>query len=43
VKPIEIALLRELIREKLAHPVVRKALPAESVAAILEHDLAATI
>ena len=43
VKPIEIASLRELIREKLAQPIARKPLPAESVATILEHDLAATI
>jgi len=43
VKPIEIASLRELIREKLAQPVARKPRPAESVATILEHDLAATI
>jgi CheY-like chemotaxis protein len=44
VKPIEIASLREVIREKLAHPVGRKPpLPALSVASILEHDLDATI
>jgi CheY-like chemotaxis protein len=43
VKPIEIASLRELIREKLTQPIGRKPLPAESVATILEHDLAATI
>ena len=44
VKPIEIASLREVIREKLAHPVGRKPpLPAVSVASILEHDLDATI
>jgi CheY-like chemotaxis protein len=43
VKPIEIASLRELIREKLAQPIARKPLPAESVATILEHDLATTI
>jgi CheY-like chemotaxis protein len=43
VKPIEIASLRELIREKLAQPAARKPLPAESVASILEHDLHATI
>ena len=43
VKPIEIASLRELIREKLAQPIARKPRPAESVATILEHDLAATI
>jgi CheY-like chemotaxis protein len=44
VKPIEIASLREVIREKLANPVGRKPpLPAVSVASILEHDLDATI
>jgi CheY-like chemotaxis protein len=43
VKPIEIVSLRNLIREKLAQPAARKALPAESVATILEHDLHATI
>ncbi len=43
VKPIEIASLRELIREKLANPVARRPVPTESVASILEHDLDATI
>jgi len=43
VKPIEIACLRKLIREKLEHPRDPKPLPVESVASILEHDLAATI
>jgi CheY-like chemotaxis protein len=43
VKPIEIALLRQIIREKLAHPTAPKPLPSESVASILEHDLDATI
>src|SRR3984893_55730 len=43
VKPIEIASLRKLIREKLTHPVASSSLPTESVASILEHDLAATI
>jgi CheY-like chemotaxis protein len=43
VKPIEIATLRELIREKLVEPIARKPLPAESVATILEHDLTSTI
>ncbi len=43
VKPIEIASLRKLIREKLAHPVASKSLLAERVATILEHHLAATI
>ena len=39
VKPIEIAPLREFIRERLAKPVASKPLPAESVAAILEREL----
>ena len=43
VKPIEISSLREIIREKLAHPAARKSPPTESVASILEHDLDATI
>lgn len=43
VKPIEIASLRNLIRERLAHPMVSQSPVAESVATILEHDLAATI
>jgi CheY-like chemotaxis protein len=43
VKPIEIASLRKLIRDKLAHPVASKSLLAESVATILEHELGATI
>src|SRR5580704_18467225 len=43
VKPIEIGSLRKIIREKLEHPLPRQPLPAESVATILEHDLAATI
>jgi len=43
VKPIEIASLRRLIREKLAHPVASKPRLAESVATILEQDLDATI
>jgi len=42
-KPIEIASLREAIRNKLANPVARRPLPTESVASILEHDLGATI
>ena len=36
VKPIEIASLRELIRDKLSPPVASKSLLAESVATILE-------
>jgi len=43
VKPIQIASLREIIREKLSHPVVRKPLKTVSVASILEHDLEATV
>jgi DNA-binding response OmpR family regulator len=42
-KPIQIASLREAIRNKLANPVARGPLPTESVACILEHDLRATI
>ena len=38
-KPIEIASLREIIREKLANPVPHRPVPRESVASILEHDL----
>src|SRR3984893_17006615 len=36
VKPIEIASLREVIRETLANPVARKPVPTETVASILE-------
>ena len=43
VKPIELASLRKIIREKLAHPIALKSLPTESVASILEHELDATI
>jgi CheY-like chemotaxis protein len=43
VKPIQLALLRETIREKLANPVLHKPLLIQSVAFILEHDLDATI
>ncbi len=42
-KPIQIAVLREAIRNKLANPVARSPLPTKSVACILEHDLNATI
>jgi len=38
-KPIEIASLREIIREKLANPVPHRPVPRESVASILERDL----
>ena len=43
VKPIDIGSLREVIREKLAHPVPSIVMPTESVASILERDLDATI
>lgn len=43
VKPIQIASLREIIREKLSHPVVRRPVTTVSVASILEHDLEATV
>lgn len=42
-KPIQIASLREAIRNKLANPLARRTPPTESVASILEHDLNATI
>jgi DNA-binding response OmpR family regulator len=42
-KPIEIAPLRKLIREKLMHPRDVKPPQAQSVASILEHDLDNTI
>jgi CheY-like chemotaxis protein len=42
-KPIEIASLRAIIREKLANPVPHRPVPRESVASILEHDLDKTI
>ncbi len=43
MKPIQIASLREAIRNKLANPAPRRPLPTESVATILEHDLSTTI
>ncbi|HZE26827.1 MAG TPA: response regulator [Terriglobales bacterium] len=46
VKPIEISLLRQLIREKLANPIARGSYSAStilSVATILERDLDITI
>lgn len=43
MKPIQIATLREAIRNKLANPVVSRPLPTQSVASILERDLDATI
>jgi len=42
-KPIQIASLREIIRNNLANPAARRPLATESVASILEHDLNATI
>jgi hypothetical protein len=42
-KPIQVASLRQAIRNKLAHPRASKPMPTESVASILEHDLSATI
>jgi CheY-like chemotaxis protein len=43
VKPIEIASLRKIVHEKIAHPQTPNQLAIESVASILEHDLNATI
>jgi CheY-like chemotaxis protein len=43
VKPIQIASLREIIREKLTNPITRVPAATESVASILEHNLDATI
>jgi CheY-like chemotaxis protein len=43
VKPIEVASLREIIRNKLANPVAHRPPTTESVASILEHGLEATI
>jgi CheY-like chemotaxis protein len=44
VKPIEIASLRQIIRERLANPVAhRRTLPTVSVASILERDLGTTV
>lgn len=42
-KPIQVASLREAIRNKLANPAASRPLPTETVASILEHDLNATI
>src|ERR1700730_13186195 len=42
-KPIEIASLRKIIREKLANPIAHRPVPTESVASILEHHVDATI
>jgi len=43
MKPIQVATLREAIRNKIANPGARRPLPTESVASILEHDLNVTI
>jgi DNA-binding response OmpR family regulator len=43
MKPIQIASLREIIRNKLANPAAHRPLAMESVASILERDLNATI
>jgi DNA-binding response OmpR family regulator len=43
MKPIQVASLREAIRNKLANPRASRPVPTESVASILEHDLSATI
>jgi len=43
LKPMQVASIREAIRNKLANPGPRKPLPTESVASILEHDLSAMI
>ncbi len=43
VKPIEIASLRKIIRDKMDHPVAHKPVPPESVASILERELDTTI
>ena len=43
VKPIEIASLRKIVRDRLAHPSAHPSHPIESVASILERDLGATI
>jgi CheY-like chemotaxis protein len=43
VKPIGIASLREIINKRLAAPRIHRALPTETVATILEHNLASTI
>jgi CheY-like chemotaxis protein len=43
VKPIQIAALREIIREKLRNPVAHPRVPTKTVASILEQDLDVTI
>ena len=43
LKPIEIAVLRRTIRDRLANPGVHTSLPVETVASILEQELGPTI
>jgi len=43
VKPIQVSSLRQIIREKLTHPVSHPRLPTKTVASILEQDLDTTI
>jgi CheY-like chemotaxis protein len=43
VKPIQISSLREIIRDKLSHPVVRRPLATVSVASILEQQVDVTV
>src|SRR5271156_5090217 len=43
VKPIEVSVLRESIRRKLANPVPHFPLPTQTVASILKHNLDTTI
>jgi len=42
-KPVQVASLRQAIRNKLAHPGASRPLPMETVATILERDLNTTI
>jgi CheY-like chemotaxis protein len=43
MKPIQVAVLRETIRRKLANPIAHEPVPRESVATILQHNMDATI
>ena len=43
LKPIEIAVLRRTIRDRLANPRVHASMPVETVASILEQELGVTI
>jgi YesN/AraC family two-component response regulator len=43
VKPIDIGILRDVIKKKLAEPGARQSLTTQSVASILERELGATI